>query len=81
LLQRIRDEAHRFAITYQRQKRSSSIASSLADIPGLGEKRVNALLKHFGSAKRLKLASADEIAQVAGIGPVLALQILESLVS
>ena len=81
LLQRIRDEAHRFAITYQRQKRSSSIASSLADIPGLGEKRVNALLKHFGSAKRLKLASADEIAQVAGIGPVLALQIQESLVS
>ena len=81
LLQRIRDEAHRFAITYQRQKRASSIASALSEIPGLGEKRVSALLKHFGSAKRLKLASADEIAQVAGIGPVLAEQIVHALVS
>jgi excinuclease ABC subunit C len=81
LLQRIRDEAHRFAITYQRQKRASSIASVLSEISGLGEKRVSALLKHFGSAKRLKLASADEIAQVAGIGPVLAEQIVKALVS
>jgi excinuclease ABC subunit C len=81
LLQRIRDEAHRFAITYQRQKRVSSIASALSEISGLGEKRVSALLKHFGSAKRLKLASADEIAQVAGIGPVLAEQIVNALVS
>jgi excinuclease ABC subunit C len=81
LLQRIRDEAHRFAITYQRQKRSSTISSALSEIPGLGEKRVNALLKHFGSAKRLKLATADEIAEVAGIGPVLAQQIQETLVS
>jgi excinuclease ABC subunit C len=81
LLQRIRDEAHRFAITYQRQKRSSSIVSTLSEIPGLGEKRVSALLKRFGSAKRLKLASADEIAEVAGIGPILAHQIVESLVS
>lgn len=81
LLQRIRDEAHRFAITYQRQKRASSIASALSEIPGLGEKRVSALLKHFGSAKRLKLASADEISQVAGIGPVLAEQIVHALVS
>jgi excinuclease ABC subunit C len=79
LLQRIRDEAHRFAITYQRQKRSSSIASTLGDIPGLGEKRVNALLKHFGSAKRLRLATADEISSVAGIGPILAQQIVHSL--
>jgi excinuclease ABC subunit C len=79
LLQRIRDEAHRFAITYQRQKRSSSIASTLGEIQGLGEKRVNALLKHFGSAKRLKLASADEISSVAGIGPILAQQIVHSL--
>lgn len=81
LLQRIRDEAHRFAIAYQRQKRSSSISSVLAEVPGLGEKRVNALLKHFGSSKRLKLATAEEIAEVAGIGPVLAQQIVESLVS
>jgi excinuclease ABC subunit C len=79
LLQRIRDEAHRFAITYQRQKRSSSIASTLAEIQGLGEKRVNALLKHFGSAKRLRLANADEISSVAGIGPILAQQIVHSL--
>lgn len=79
LLQRIRDEAHRFAITYQRQKRSSSIASTLGEIPGLGEKRVNALLKHFGSAKRLRIASADEISSVAGIGPILAQQIVNSL--
>jgi excinuclease ABC subunit C len=79
LLQRIRDEAHRFAITYQRQKRASSIASALGDIAGLGEKRVSALLKHFGSAKRLKLATADEIAQVAGIGPILAQQIVTAL--
>jgi excinuclease ABC subunit C len=81
LLQRIRDEAHRFAITYQRQKRSSSIVSILSEIPGLGEKRVSALLKRFGSAKRLKLASADEISEIAGIGPILAQQIVESLVS
>ena len=79
LLQRIRDEAHRFAITYQRQKRSSSIASALGEIPGLGEKRVNALLKHFGSAKRLRIATADEISSVAGIGPILAQQIVQSL--
>jgi excinuclease ABC subunit C len=79
LLQRIRDEAHRFAITYQRQKRSSSIASTLGEIPGLGEKRVNALLKHFGSAKRLRIATADEISSVAGIGPILAQQIVHSL--
>lgn len=81
LMQRIRDEAHRFAITYQRQKRSSSIASTLSDISGLGEKRVSALLKHFGSAKRLKIASAEEISSVAGIGPVLAEQIVQALQS
>ena len=81
LLQRIRDEAHRFAITYQRQKRSTSIASKLSEIPGLGEKRVSALLKRFGSAKRLKLASADEISEVAGIGPVLAQEIVQALFS
>ena len=79
LLQRIRDEAHRFAITYQRQKRSSTIASALGEIPGLGEKRVAALLKHFGSAKRLKAASVEAIAEVAGIGPVLAQEIVSSL--
>lgn len=79
LLQRIRDEAHRFAITYQRKKRSLAIASVLSEIPGLGEKRVSALLKHFGSAKRLKMASAEEISDVAGIGPALANQIVTEL--
>jgi len=79
LLQRIRDEAHRFAISYQRQTRAKSVASRLQEVPGLGEKRVSALLRHFGSVKRLKLASADEIAQVAGIGPILANQILDAL--
>lgn len=79
LLQRIRDEAHRFAITYQRQKRSASISSRLTEITGLGERRAQALLKHFGSVKRLKLASADEIASVAGIGPVLAAEIRSQL--
>ena len=79
LVQRLRDEAHRFAISYQRKKRSGSIASQLEQISGLGEKRVKALLKHFGSAKRLKQASADEIAEVAGIGPVLAQQIVAEI--
>jgi excinuclease ABC subunit C len=79
LLQRIRDEAHRFAITFQRTKRSSAISSTLSEIAGLGDKRVSALLKHFGSAKRLRLATVDEIAEVAGIGKTLAQQITTSL--
>jgi len=79
MVQRLRDEAHRFAISYQRKKRSGSIATQLQDIAGLGEKRVAALLKHFGSAKRLKQASTDEIAEVAGIGPVLAQQIVAAI--
>ena len=79
LLQRIRDESHRFALTASRKKRSSSITSSLLEIPGLGEKRVTALLRRFGSAKRLKLASLEEISDVAGIGPAMAKQILGQL--
>ncbi|MEY4981680.1 MAG: hypothetical protein RL174_1018, partial [Actinomycetota bacterium] len=79
LLQRIRDEAHRFAITYQRQKRSSAIASQLGEIEGLGAKRVAALLRHFGSAKRLRMATLGEISSVVGIGDVLASQIIEKL--
>jgi excinuclease ABC subunit C len=81
LLQRIRDEAHRFAITAQRKQRKSSIATELGAIEGLGEKRVSALLRRFGSAKRLRVASVDEIAEVAGIGPVLAASIAETLAS
>jgi excinuclease ABC subunit C len=79
LLQRVRDESHRFALTASRKKRSSSISSSLMEIEGLGEKRVTALLRRFGSAKRLKLATRDEIADVSGIGSSLAGVILDRL--
>lgn len=72
LVQRARDEAHRFAITFQRQRRSTAIASRLAEVPGLGPKRVKALLKHFGSVSRLRAASAAEIATAPGVGPALA---------
>jgi excinuclease ABC subunit C len=76
LLQRVRDEAHRFAITAQRQKRRSSIATELLNVDGLGEKRVTALLRRFGSAKRLRAATVEEIAEVAGIGKALAESII-----
>ena len=79
LLQRVRDESHRFALSASRKKRSSAISSVLLEVPGLGEKRVTALLRRFGSAKRLKLATLEEIADVAGIGPALAKEILERL--
>lgn len=79
LLQRLRDESHRFALTASRRKRSRAISSSLLEIPGLGDKRVTALLKRFGSAKRLRMATQDEISDVAGIGKELAAQILEHL--
>ncbi|MEY4349759.1 MAG: hypothetical protein RL719_1056, partial [Actinomycetota bacterium] len=79
LIQRVRDEAHRFAISFQREKRKSSIASELSEVAGLGEKRVKALLKHFGSAKRLRAASVAEISDVAGIGPILAAEIHSTL--
>jgi excinuclease ABC subunit C len=69
LLQRVRDEAHRFAITYHRQRRSKTMTqSALDDIPGLGELRRKALLRTFGSVKRLRQASIDEIAAVPGVG-------------
>jgi excinuclease ABC subunit C len=79
LLQRLRDESHRFALSASRRKRKSAISSSLLDIPGLGEKRVMALLKRFGSAKRLKIATLEEISDVAGIGKELAGLILDRL--
>ncbi|HEY6592765.1 MAG TPA: excinuclease ABC subunit UvrC [Asanoa sp.] len=69
LLQRVRDEAHRFAITFHRQRRSKRMtASALDGIAGLGEVRRKALLRHFGSLKRLAAASAEEIAGVPGVG-------------
>lgn len=79
LLQRIRDESHRFALTASRKRRSKSISSVLMEIPGLGEKRVTALLRRFGSAKRLRIATIDEVSDVAGIGKVLAQEILDRL--
>jgi excinuclease ABC subunit C len=69
LLQRIRDEAHRFAIAYHRQKRSAAMTKSVLDgVPGLGETRRKAVLRHFGSVKRLRAATVDEIAEVPGVG-------------
>ena len=69
LLQRVRDEAHRFAITFHRQKRSRAMTTSVLDgIAGLGETRRKALLAHFGSIKRLRQAAVDDIEAVPGIG-------------
>jgi len=73
LLQRVRDEAHRFAIAYHRAKRGkAATASVLDDVPGLGPARRKALLKQFGSVRKLTAASVEEIAAVPGIGPRLA---------
>ncbi|ONI90252.1 excinuclease ABC subunit C [Saccharothrix sp. ALI-22-I] len=69
LLQRVRDEAHRFAIAYHRQKRSKRMTTSALDeVPGLGQTRKAALLKHFGSLKKLREASIEEISVVPGVG-------------
>jgi excinuclease ABC subunit C len=80
LLQRVRDEAHRFAIAYHRQKRSKTMtASALDGIAGLGETRRKALLRHFGSLKRLKAASVEEVLEVPGIGRRTAEAVLTAL--
>ena len=80
LLQRVRDEAHRFAITYHRSKRSKRMtASALDSVPGLGEHRRKALVTHFGSVARLKQASVEEITSVPGIGATTAKAVLEAL--
>jgi len=69
LLQRVRDEAHRFAITHHRSRRSKSMVESLLDdVPGLGEVRRKTLIKHFGSLRKLRTATVEEIALVPGIG-------------
>jgi excinuclease ABC subunit C len=69
LLQRLRDEAHRFAITYHRAKRSKSmIVSALDNVPGLGDVRRKALIRHFGSVAALRKAAVDDIAAVPGFG-------------
>jgi excinuclease ABC subunit C len=80
LLQRIRDEAHRFAITYHRQRRSTGMTSSELDaVPGLGPVRRAALLKRFGSVRRLKAAGVDDIAALPGFGPRTAAAVLQAL--
>jgi excinuclease ABC subunit C len=80
VLQHLRDEAHRFAITYHRQKRGRrALASPLDDIPGVGATRKRALLKRFGSLARLRRADAEAIAETPGIGPDLARTIRDRL--
>ncbi len=80
LLQRVRDEAHRFAITYHRAKRGAAqTVSELDGLPGLGPARRTALLKHFGSVRKLRAATEDEIAEVDGFGPRLAQAVAAAL--
>ncbi|MGB8021207.1 MAG: excinuclease ABC subunit UvrC [Candidatus Nanopelagicales bacterium] len=80
LLQRIRDEAHRTAVRYQRQKRSTRMtASALDTVPGLGPVRRKALLRRFGSVRRIRQATPAELAEVPGIGPSLAANVLAAL--
>lgn len=78
LIQRIRDEAHRFAITFHRSKRGKEMVKSALDtVPGLGPAKREALIKHFGSLKQLSEASAEELQEVPGIGPAMAQKIRE----
>ena len=78
LLRRLRDEAHRFAVTYHRQQRRDGMKRSrLSEVPGLGPRRSRELLSHFRSLDAIQLASAEQIAQVAGIGPAVARQVWE----
>ncbi len=80
MLQRVRDEAHRFAITYHRAKRSKALAiSELDEVPGLGPARRATLLRHFGSVRRIAAATEQELAELPGIGPRLARAVLTSL--
>jgi len=80
LVQRLRDEAHRFAITFHREKRAKSmIASELDAVPGLGKAKQAALRKHFGSMKKIRAASIEELVEVPGVGQKLATIIKESL--
>ncbi|KGN32563.1 excinuclease ABC subunit C [Knoellia sinensis KCTC 19936] len=80
LLQRLRDEAHRFAITFHRQRRSKAMTNSALDgIPGLGDVKRKALLRHFGSVKSIRAATLDELGEVKGIGPRLAMTIQREL--
>ena len=79
LLQRLRDEAHRFAISHQRRRRKRDISSVLSEVPGLGAARIKVLLRHFGSVTALRGATPQQIAEVQGVGPKLAGSIHEFL--
>ncbi|WP_298886372.1 excinuclease ABC subunit UvrC [uncultured Serinicoccus sp.] len=80
LLQRVRDEAHRFANTFHRQRRSRSMTTSALDgIPGLGPARQQALLRHLGSVKAVRTASVEQLQEVPGVGPALAAVVHERL--
>ena len=80
LVQRIRDEAHRFAITYHRDlRRKASVRSRFDDLPGVGPRRRGALLRVFGSMKRVREAPVEQVAAVPGIGPALAARIKAAL--
>jgi excinuclease ABC subunit C len=80
LLQRLRDEAHRFAISYHRKKRSAGMTGSALDgVPGLGPAKRKAILTHFGSVKRVREATADQLIEVEGVGPKLAAAIQAAL--
>lgn len=80
ILQRLRDEAHRFALTYHRALRNRKIReSALDDVEGIGEKRKKFILQHFGSVRRLQRATEEEIAAVPGVGPIMAAQIKAAL--
>jgi excinuclease ABC subunit C len=80
LLQRLRDEAHRFAITHHRARRGKAMLESVLDeIPGLGEKRKQALLKSFGSVAKLRKTSAEDLATIPGIGEATARSIVSAL--
>jgi len=80
LLQRVRDEAHRFAITFHREKRSKSMTVSALDaVPGLGPAKHKALMKHFGSVRKIRAATVEDIARVNGFGPGLAERVVAAL--
>jgi excinuclease ABC subunit C len=80
MLQRVRDEAHRFAITLHRNRRSKGMVDSVLDeIPGLGPVKKKAVLAHFGSLKKVAAATVVELAEVPGIGPIQAEQIWQFL--